>query len=319
MVRGNGTSGRFRKELSMKKSMLFLSVMGAALLQIQSVQLFAQGNSDKDELPVAGIHWARGEQPKDAGKNSGSSPNLIWHGGPVMNTVQVTPIFWGSSWGNGNFTADKMTGLASFYSGLGGSKYGSTNNEFDGATSQNPLQVQFNPSVLDLSPAPNNGNRTSPIIAEVCKQIQNPVANGYYPVYVDSPRGHAGYCAWHSTGSCGNTPVQFAFFFNLDGDAGCDPEDTSGHHSQGLAALANVSGHELSETVTDPRLNAWYDSSGAENADKCAWSFNNEYLTFPNNSQWKIQGNWSNNAYNNGSGYPNRSGQKGCIDGGAGK
>src|SRR5262245_10652757 len=135
-------------------------------------------------------------------------------------------------------------------------------------------------------------------------------------VYVDTPRGHAGFCAWHSAGYCNGTPVQFAFFFNLDGDPGCDPQDTSGLHSQGLAALANVSGHELSEARTDPRLNAWYDSSGQENADKCAWSFGTPLLTFSNNSQWKIQGNWSNIAYIGGSGYANRSGQKGCIDGG---
>jgi hypothetical protein len=309
----------------MKKFMLFLSLTGGVLLQMQSVQLFAQGNSDKEELPVAGIHWAKGEKPKDAGKNSSSSPNLIDHGGPVMTTtVQVTPIFWGSSWGNGNFTADKMSGLDTFYNGVAGSKYASTTNEFTHVT----LQVNYSPSILDLSTAPSNGSRTSPILAEVCKQFTNPVPNAnvyyYYPVYVDSPRGHASYCAWHSAGSCKGTPVQFAFFFNLDGDAGCDPQDTSGHHTQGLAALANVSGHELSETITDPRLNAWYDSSGAENADKCAWSFNNPYLTFPNdsqttNSEWKIQGNWSNYAYTGGSGYPNTSGQKGCLDGGAGK
>src|SRR6476660_3655368 len=104
----------------MKKLMLFLSLMGCVLLQMQSVQLFAQGNSDKEELPAAGIHWAKGEKPKDAGKNSSTSPNLIYHGGPVyggpvmgrpvLGTVQVTPIFWGSSWGNANFTGDKMTG-----------------------------------------------------------------------------------------------------------------------------------------------------------------------------------------------------------------
>ena len=110
--------------------------------------------------------------------------------------------------------------------------------------------------------------------------------------------------------------MQFAFFFNLDGDPGCDPQDTSGRHSQGLAALANVSGHEISEARSDPRLNAWYDSSGAENADKCAWSFGTPLVTFSNNSQWKIQGNWSNRAYDASTGYANRNGEKGCIDGG---
>jgi hypothetical protein len=98
--------------------------------------------------------------------------------------------------------------------------------------------------------------------------------NGYYPVYTDLPRGNAGYCAWHSAGTINGVVVQFAFFWKLDGDAGCDPGDTSGLHSQGLAAIANVSGHEFSEARTDPASpGAWYDGSGAENGDKCAWTF----------------------------------------------
>src|SRR5712691_7700840 len=104
--------------------------------------------------------------------------------------------------------------------------------------------------------------------------------------------------------------------FKLDGDAGCDPQSTVAGESQGLAALANVSGHELSETLTDNHLNAWYDSNGSENADKCAWTFGTPFLTFSNGTQWKIQGNWSNNAFNLGIGYPNSSGQKACLDGG---
>lgn len=56
--------------------------------------------------------------------------------------------------------------------------------------------------------------------------------------------------------------------FKLDEDPGCGPEDTSGLPSQGLAALANVSGHELSEARTDRRNGGWYDGAGAENGDK---------------------------------------------------
>ena len=159
---------------------------------------------------------------------------------------------------------------------------------------------------------------TTPTATEVCKVIGNTApldGSGYYPVYVDVKRGGAGFCAYHSYTTCNNVPVQFAFFFNLDGDAGCDPQDTSGLHSEGLAALVNVSAHELSEARTDPRNGGWYDSSGAENADKCAWSFGTPLISL-NGTQWKMQGNWSNNAYNAGTGYPNGNGQKGCLDGG---
>ena len=109
--------------------------------------------------------------------------------------------------------------------------------------------------------------------------------------------------------------IQFGFFFKLDGDTGCDPKDTTSGRSQGLAALANVTGHELSEAVTDPRGNGWTDAAGSENSDKCAWKFDQPVTLF-DGSVWKIQGNWSNVAYNAGAtgpGFPNSSGQKGCL------
>jgi hypothetical protein len=72
----------------------------------------------------------------------------------------------------------------------------------------------------------------------------------------------------------------------------------------------------LSEALTDPHLNAWYDANGAENSDKCAWTFGTPLLSFSGQSKWKIQGNWSNQAFNSGTGYPNSGGLLGCIDGG---
>jgi hypothetical protein len=145
---------------------------------------------------------------------------------------------------------------------------------------------------------PSTAPSTSDVLAVVARNFPNPTPNGYYPVSSDRPRGTAGYFAWHATGTIGGVRVQFAFFFNLDGDAGCDPKDTATSHSEGLsAALANVSGHELSEMVTDPQLNAWYDGQGAENADKCAWMFGAQPVTLTKNlTTWKIQMNWSNAA-----------------------
>jgi hypothetical protein len=288
--------------------------MLVVVLPFTSISLFAQ-DGHRPEPPMAGIQWAKGEAPTG---QAGTSPNLIYHTGPIMPTAAVQPIFWGPNWGNASFVGDKIDGLNSFYNGIGASGYANTVNEYGDSTGNqvtSAISLAAPPPVIDLSQA-KNGQSTSQILAEVCKQISSPVSNGYYPVYTDTPRRNAGFCAWHSAGSCNGTPVQFAFFFNLDGDRGCDPQDTSGLHSQGLAALANVSGHELSEARNDPRLNAWYDSSGSENADKCAWTFGTPLLTFSNGSQWKIQGNWSNTAYNGSSGYPNSSGQRGCIDGG---
>ncbi len=259
--------------------------------------------------PMLGVHWARGSAP------GGSSPNMTWHSGAVMTATDVQPIFWGTTWSG---RSDEVTGLDTFYGGFAGSAYAQTTHEYTGSNGSVGWDaVSYLGHLLDGSQAPSNAPRTAAVLAEVCKMIQSPVANGYYPVYVDTPRNHAAYCAWHSYGTCGTTPVQFGFFFLLDGDPGCDPQDdpTVTGHSQGLAALANVSGHEVSETLTDPRSGGWYDSSGQENADKCVWTFGGPYVVFTDGTKWKIQGNWSNAAYTASSGYPNGSGQDGCVDG----
>ena len=297
---------------------------GSALAQSPPLAVGSDGPT------IIGIMWARGVadggQPNTYGAgpiNSARSrsPLMTYHGGKIMPTANSHAIFWGPSWNNATFAGDKVSGMDNWYIGFSSSNYAKTSDEYTGSNGQVGPVTSYSGHTIDTSTA-TGGNNTNAILSEVCKQISNgsisvdTTGNGYYPVYVDVKRGNAGYCAWHAAGSCSGHAVQFAFFFNLDGDAGCDPQDTTTGHSQGLAALANVSGHELSEARTDPASpGAWYDSSGQENGDKCAWAFNVPSVTFSNGSVWKIQGEWSNAAYNAGTGYPNSSGQKGCLDG----
>jgi hypothetical protein len=264
----------------------------------------------RPEPPMLGAHAVRGASPF-----GGTSAVMTWHSGAVLTNAAVTAIFWGASWSDPTFTGDKITGIDSFYQGYGGSHYASASAEYTGTNGQVGTAVAYGGNLIDTSAAPSRAPKVSAIGDEVCKMIKSPVANGYYPVYTSTPRGSASYCAWHSYGACNGVPVQIAFFFKLDGDSGCDPQDTAGSHSQGLAALANVSAHELSEAMTDPRNGGWYDSSGAENGDKCAWTFNVPFVTLANGTSWKVQGEWSNAAYRAGTGYPNRNGQSGCLSG----
>ncbi|HEV7206414.1 MAG TPA: hypothetical protein VGN18_17545 [Jatrophihabitans sp.] len=249
------------------------------------------------------------------------TPNMTYHGGVIMPTATSTAIFWGPSWSNSTFVGDKITGLDSWYTGQSGSNYARTSDEYTGSNGQVGATLSHTGHIIDASTA-SGGGSTSVILNEVARalaannQKPDPSGNGYYPVYTDVKRGSAQYCAWHSSGTVSGVRVEFAFFFNLDGDAGCDPQDSSGLHSQGLAALANVTAHELSEARSDPASpGAWYDGSGAENGDKCAWTFGAPLVTFSNGSRWKLQGEWSNAAYTGGTGYPNSSGQKGCLSG----
>jgi hypothetical protein len=235
---------------------------------------------------------------------------LAWHFGPVMHGTMVVPVFWGSKW-NTQFAGDKISGLDTLYSGVAGTPYAHTNSEYsDGAGNVDTTSISKAKSDLtDYTATPSAAPSTTQVLQEVANLTSNnPVPNAYYPVYSDQPRGNAGYCAWHSSGTINGIRVQFGFFFNLDRDPGCDPQaPTNLGHSQGLSALANVTGHELSEMLTDPQLNAWYDQRGSENADKCAWTFSGP-VTIGGQS-WKIQGNWSNAAASNNSGYANG----GCI------
>lgn len=281
---------------------------------------FAQGNphdelATRNEPPALGVHWAKGARPARVRK----SANMTWHNGTLMNSADTVAIWWGTSWSSSD-PDGRMAGMDRFYNGFAGTNYAMTNHEYTGSNNtQFTGAVTHHGYVVDNSAA-SGGSTTTPIANEVCKLITNgSVASysttGYYAVYTDLPRGSAGYCAWHSYSTCNGAPIQIAFFWKLDGDAGCDPNDTQTGNSQALAAVANVSGHELSEAVTDPRNGGWYDAQGNENADKCAWTFNVPYVTFNNSTRWKIQGNWSNNAYNSQTGYPNSSGQNGCLDG----
>lgn len=297
----------------MKKWSLLLTILLiATFAQAQRQDLSNLGK----EPPKLGIHWARGFNPfPRSGPQGGKPVNMTYHGGVILTSVSAQAIFWGPSWTNSSFVGDKITGLDSWHTGFSGSNYAKTSDEYTGSNGQVGPTVSYGGHIIDTTTAAGGGS-TSVILNEVCKVIASPVSNGYYPVYTDVKRGNAGYCAWHSYGSCNGVTVQIAYFFSLDGDPGCDPVDTSGLHSQGLAALANVSGHELSETRSDPDSpGAWYDQKGQENGDKCAWTFNVPLVTFSNGSQWKIQGEWSNAAYTAGTGYPNSSGQKGCLDG----
>lgn len=250
-------------------------------------------------------------------------PNMIYRGGKILPDVVSKIIFWGPSWTDPNFAADKITGLTTFYQGFSLSNYAKTSDEYTGTNGQVTPVLTHQGYIIDTSPGPPDDKGLT-ILAEVCKQITagniapDPQGYGYYPVYLDLPKPSTSFhCGYHSSGTCGGKAVQFASFWNLDGNRCGDPLDTLTGHSQGLAALANVSAHELSEARTDPTSGGWFDSQGFENGDKCGSPtvINVPFVTFSNGSQWKVQGEWSNAAYTAGTGYANSSGQKGCVDG----
>ena len=273
------------------------------------------GDQARGDMNGAPEHVAPTRDARPGGVNG--SPLMVSHGGNVLSpTTKTEAIFWGTEWSSASFAGDKIDGIDSFFTGYGGSNYAGASTEYAGNNGQVTRDVQYLGHVLDTRAAPTKALSTSSAVAEACRITNNaPDPLALYLIYTSTGAGHVNYCAWHSYGTCSNgAPVQVAYMPNIDGIAGCDPGDTSGLHSQGLAALANVTAHELSETITDPRNGGWYDSSGNENGDKCAWSFFTPVL-LRNGSTWKLQMEWSNAAYTANAGHANRSGQNGCLQG----
>lgn len=253
------------------------------------------------------LQYQKGAKP---GGGGGGSPLMTFHGGTVLTATKTEAIFWGD-WSN---PGDIITGIDSFFGGWGGSGMAGDSTEYSGTNGQVTATSTYLGHVLDPSTAPKRALSTNGAVAEACAITGNaPDPSAVYFIYTSTGAGHVNYCAWHSWGSCSNgAPIQVAYMPNITGITGCDPQSDITNESQGLAALVNVTSHELSEATTDPRGDAWYDSSGNENGDKCAWSFAHD-VTLSNGSTWKVQMEWSNAAYTAGSGFANLSGQLGCL------
>jgi hypothetical protein len=75
------------------------------------------------------------------------------------------------------FVEDKISGLDSFYWGFSNCNYAKTSDEYTGTNGQLGPTITNGGHFIDTTTA-SGGNNTSPILAEVCKVIPSPVANG---------------------------------------------------------------------------------------------------------------------------------------------
>jgi hypothetical protein len=285
-----------------------------ATLVARTVVAEANGHDQGYEREVM---MMKRDAPRESNAKRSTSPLMISSGGPVLHAASTAAIFWGHEWATVSFAGDKINGMDRFFKGFGGSSYAFTSSEYYDQSGYITANSNYLGYTFDTTAAPARALSVSGAVAETCKLTANaPDANTVYFIFTSTGAGNVGYCAWHSWGTCSNgSKVQVAYMPNLDGVAGCDPSDSVTGNSQGLAAIANVTAHELLEAITDPRGTGWQDSSGSENGDKCAWSFppNGGISTLYNGAAFKLQMEWSNNAFTAGTGALNRSGQKGCI------
>jgi hypothetical protein len=108
---------------------------------------------------------------------------------------------------------DKIAGMDSWYLGFGGSNYAGTSDEYTGTNGQVTSSVSYGGHFVD-STAASGGNKVSPILAEVCKVIPSPVANGYTPFTRMYPAGVRATVHGTATGAAAPPPSKLHSFSN---------------------------------------------------------------------------------------------------------
>lgn len=233
---------------------------------------------------------------------------ISYHGGPIITgTVDIYYIWYGN-WG----TNTAKTILPDFISHLGGSSYEHINTTYyNGSGTHVSGNISYKGA---YSTSAYLGTSLSD--AQILQVVSDTLGGGHLPydanaIYfvltskeVTASSGFCTqYCGWHTSGSTSKGKVRYAFVGNPDRCiTSCAAQSTSPNGNAGADGMASIIAHESEEAISDPDINAWYDSRGEENADKCAWTFGTE-KTASNGSKYNltvgsrnylIQQNWVN-------------------------
>jgi hypothetical protein len=244
-----------------------------------------------------------GDHPGPARIRGGGGNGISYHGGPLILGGTNIHLIWYGNWNNNTAT----TILPDFAQHIGGSPYFNINTTYtDGSgkavTNMCNLSTQANDNY-------SHGTSLTDASIQAIVAAQNPTdTNGVYFVLTSADVNETSgfctqYCGWHTHATIGGSDIKYSFVGNPDRcPSACEAQTTSPNGNAGADGMASIIAHELEEATTDPDLNAWYDQRGAENADKCAWTFGQTH-TAGNGSlynmtlgsrEYLIQQNWVN-------------------------
>jgi hypothetical protein len=245
----------------------------------------------------------------------GGGSNLSYHGGPVLTTAYVVPIFWGPTWSSGGSDNGIAGSLSLYIDGNGTTGvpgYGETH-EYNVITQyyeSGPLYIlQSNLGALggalyDSSTPPTNVTDAD-VQAEVVKMTnKSPRTDTVYEVFLPA----SSYSSDGSYTSCGGPQLYYCAYHGNFSYSGLDVKYASmpypscgGCQGSGFTTTQNFEhfiSHETREAVTDENGTAWYDRRGYEADDKCAWSptpfTDSKTGTNADGSAFAYQYEWSN-------------------------
>jgi hypothetical protein len=270
----------------------------------------AQMAKDADELKPNGKGW--GERATPSGLANGKARpvrgnGISYHGGPVMlNTVPIYYIWYGN-WG----TDSALNLLPTFITDLSGSGYEHINTTYyDGSNNHVAGTLSFGGNTFVTGGSTSLGDADiKNIVAAHCGDFSGGCkSNAVYFVLTSKEVNETSgfctqYCGWHTHGSINGLDIKYAFVGNPARClSSCAAQSTSPNNNAGADGMASIIAHESEEAISDPDLNAWYDTRGEENADKCAWTFGStstasngsKYNFNGANTHYLIQQNWVN-------------------------
>lgn len=239
-----------------------------------------------DQLAVQGVP----ERPMANNATRTIAPdavNLTYHGGDVINTAKVVCIFWGPTWASGGSDNARATTLQAFRDQLGTSSHYSMLTQYYDTAYINTSNLQGSQADwFDTTNAlPSNGNVTDAVVrAEVNRYLNGHGGNNSSTIYeVFLPKYVPGtstlvYSSDGSSTSCGGPGLAYCAYHSNNGSIKYSIEpypSCSGCQVSGWTVVQNMEHfmvHETREAVTDALGTAWWDSSGNEADDKCAWT-----------------------------------------------
>lgn len=241
------------------------------------------------------------------------STGIQYHGGPVMTGTNHVYYIWYGNW-SGNSAPTILDALAS---SLGGSSYWNIETTYyqiiGGVQTFVSNSLTRNGDVFDSYSQGHSLSDTGVrnAVSHAISSLGLPLdSSGVYLVLTSSDVSETSgfctqYCGWHTHASISGKDIKYGFIGNPDRcPSACEfIVGNAPNGNAGADGMASIISHELDEAVSDPDLNAWYFSTGAENADECAWTFG---TTFTCNGAtanitlgsrcFLIQRNWKNTA-----------------------
>jgi hypothetical protein len=228
-----------------------------------------------------------------------SSKPVTYHGGPVMPSNTNYALYWDPE-GGPEYPAGYESGLDRYFEDLAHDSGGVQNIDSvltqykDAAGEFANYSSHFGGALIDTDPYPADGCSAAPICltneqlrAEITKYVEAhklpmDLQHEYFmltPPGVEScleAKGHecsagtkhASYCSFHSYIKVSSAVIIYANNPYVDG-TNCDVGEEHPNDNPSDATIGGGLAHEHAESVTDPELNAWYDSKDEEVADKC--------------------------------------------------